>query len=103
MTHKDWNSNGHVIGLFLNGQEFPYPDRKGEQITDDSFLLLFNGHHDDVRFTLPSRRYGRRWELEVCTGAPDLEPGASTHGFREELGVEARSVKILRRVDPPRG
>ncbi|HEV2060866.1 MAG TPA: glycogen debranching protein GlgX [Solirubrobacteraceae bacterium] len=102
MTQRDWASNGHVIGLSLNGHEFPYVDARGQPIIDDSFLLLFNGHHEDVMFTLPSRRYGLEWALEVCTGDPALAPQAFTRRPREELEVIARSVTVLRRVDPPR-
>ncbi|HEV2784811.1 MAG TPA: hypothetical protein VGV67_00370, partial [Solirubrobacteraceae bacterium] len=102
MTQRDWHSNGNVLGLFLNGKEFPYPGRRGERITDDSFLLLFNGHHENVTFTLPSRRWGVEWELELCTGDPDAEAGALARCARESLDVVARSVTVLRRVDPPR-
>src|SRR5204862_6130805 len=48
MTQRDWGKEHHVVGLFLNGHEFPYRGRRGEQIIDDSFLLLINAHHDDV-------------------------------------------------------
>ena len=40
----------------------------GEEIVDDSFLLLFNAHFEPVEFTLPTRRFGARWELELATG-----------------------------------
>jgi glycogen operon protein len=102
MTQRDWQQNGHVIGLFLNGQEFPYRGRHGEQIVDDSFLLLINGHHEDMTFVLPGRRFGKSWELEVSTADPDAAQGAFARGAREELVVVARSVTVLRRVDPPR-
>ncbi|MGH2942319.1 MAG: glycogen debranching protein GlgX [Solirubrobacteraceae bacterium] len=103
MTQRDWHADGQVLGLFLNGKEFPYPNRKGERITDDSFLLLFNGHHEDVTFTLPSRRWGQRWELELCTGEPEAERGQFERGARQDIEVCPRSVTVLRRVDPPRG
>ncbi len=102
MTQRDWHANGHVLGLFLNGKEFPYPGRTGERITDDSFLLLFNGHHEAVTFTLPARRWGQEWELALCTGSPNAEAGAFSRCARRDLEVVARSVTVLRRVDPPR-
>ena len=34
------------------------PGPHGEPIVDDSFLLLFNAHHEDCTFTLPRRRFG---------------------------------------------
>ena len=102
MTQRDWQQNGHVIGLFLNGQEFPYRGRHGEQIIDDSFLLLINGHHEDMTFVLPGRRYGRTWGLELSTADPNAEPGALTTGSREPHEVKARSVTVLKRIDPPK-
>ena len=36
----------------------PTPRPRGETIRDDSFLLLFNAHSEDVTFTLPARRFG---------------------------------------------
>ena len=100
MTQRDWQQNGHVIGLFLNGQEFPYRGRHGEQIVDDSFLLLINGHHEDMTFVLPGRRFGKSWALELSTDDPEAEPGSLTVGAREPIDVRARSVTVLKRVDP---
>src|SRR3954454_16245842 len=58
MTSGDWRSGHPVLGLFLNGQEIPYKNRSGRRIEDDSFILLVNGHHEDVDFRLPVRRFG---------------------------------------------
>ena len=57
MTKRDWES-AHVVGMFLNGEEIAAPDEHGERIVDDSFLLLFNGHHEDVEFKLPPTASG---------------------------------------------
>ncbi|MGH2920398.1 MAG: glycogen debranching protein GlgX [Solirubrobacteraceae bacterium] len=100
MTRADWQQNGHVIGLFLNGQEFPYPGRHGEQLTDDSFLLLINGHHEDIEFALPARRYGQRWTLELSTADRDAAAGSLTVSARDPVVAPARSVTVLRRVRP---
>jgi len=100
MTRSDWRRNGLVIGLFLNGDEFPYPGRHGERIGDDSFLLLINGHHEDVEFALPARRYGQKWALELATADPAAAPGSLTVNAREPFVAPARSVTVLRRVAP---
>ena len=47
MTRRDWQSNQHVLGMFLNGGEIPSAGPRGEQIRDDSFLLLFNAEPED--------------------------------------------------------
>jgi isoamylase len=99
MTQRDWQQDGHVIGLFLNGNEFPYRGRHGERIVDDSFLLLINGYHEDMTFVLPGRRYGQTWGLELSTAEPDAQPGALTVGARQPIEIKARSVTVLKRAD----
>ena len=84
-----------MLGLFLNGEEIPARGMRGERIVDDSFLLLVNGHHDDVTFTLPVRRFGAEWEVEIDTSDPDAE---GRHAALDEVPVIARGIVVLRRV-----
>jgi glycogen operon protein len=95
MTRRDWdNTESRAIGVFLNGDELRDETTHGEEIRDDSFLLLFNAHYEDISFRLPARRFGTRWAIELSTGschAERLVPGS-------EVGVQSRSVAILRRV-----
>ena len=99
MTAREWEHHDlHVVGLFLNGEEFPYRDSRGERITDESFLLLFNAHHEDVEFRLPAARYGATWQLEISTAEPEAQAGAWTVGARETVVATARSVVVLKRV-----
>jgi glycogen operon protein len=100
MTQRDWQQDGHVIGLFLNGNEFPYRGRHGERIVDDSFLLLINGYHEDMTFVLPGRRYGKTWALELSTADPEAAPGSLTTDARRPHEVKARSVTVLKRAEP---
>jgi len=44
--------------VFLNGQALARPDSHSEKITDDTFLLLFNAHHESLSFTLPGPKWG---------------------------------------------
>ena len=95
MTRRDWeNAEARAIGVFLNGDELHAESHGGEEVRDDSFLVLFNAHFEDIVFRLPARRFGTRWELELSTGAVEAErlaPGA-------DVTVEARSLAVLRRV-----
>jgi glycogen operon protein len=97
MTRADWQSGENVLGMFLNGSEIVEPGPNGERIEDDSFLLLFNGHHEDRVFKLPNRRFGRRWTLELTTADPDAAPGSAGYEARGELYVSARSITVLKR------
>jgi len=101
MSRRDWHgTDRNVLGLFLNGHEFPYRGRHGEQIVDDSFLLLINAHHEDLTFTLPARRWGQSWTIELSTAEPGADAGSATYVARSRIETLARSVTVLRRVDP---
>jgi isoamylase len=98
MTRRDWGDDQlRSIGLFLNGDEIPTRTRQGEHVTDESFLLLFNSHHEEVTFRLPPRRFGQRWKLELSTARPDAEEGEHNFTARSDLVVEGRSIVLLRR------
>jgi glycogen operon protein len=96
MTQKDWQrQDAHSLGVFLNGLEIPNRTPDGKDVVDDSFLLLFNAYADPITFTLPTRRFGPRWRVEIATapGAPaDVIPA------RAAVPVEGRSLILLRRV-----
>jgi isoamylase len=100
MTQRDWNQ-GHAraLGAFLNGEEIADRNEHGERARDDSFLVLFNAHHEPIEFVLPVRRFGLAWTHELCTMDPGIESGADRHGPRGRVEVGARSVKLLRRLE----
>jgi glycogen operon protein len=98
MTRRDWNDGEHVLGLFLNGREIGSLGHRGEEIDDDSFLVLVNAHHEDRTFMLPRRRFGAQWSLELSTADPSAAAGSATFGARTEAEVLARSMLILKQV-----
>jgi len=98
MTARDWQSAEPVLGMFLNGKEIPTPGPRGETIEDDSFMVLFNAHHEDRVFLLPRRRFGAQWALELSTAEPDAEPGSMVYSARTEVTVISHSIVILKRV-----
>jgi len=98
MTQRDWDQQPRVLGVFLNGQEIADRTAQGEHIEDDSFLLVFNSWHEDVTFTIPTRRFGAEWTHELCTYDQDIESGIDRFPARGELIVPSRSMKLLRRV-----
>ena len=99
MTQRDWrNSEARAIGVFLNGDEVNMTTPRGELVRDESFLVLFNAHHEPLTFRLPTRRFGLRWRFELSTAEPELEAGAVSWAAREQIGVEARAIVVLRRA-----
>jgi len=99
MTGDDWDAGfAKSLTVFLNGRAISEPDRRGERVQDDSFLLLFNASEEDLRFVIPPRRYGPRWSkvLDTAVHATDFEdenpvkPG-------DAITVINHSVQLLRR------
>jgi glycogen operon protein len=97
LTRRDWEgSSGPRLGIFLNGDELQMLDSRGEPVRDDSFVILFNAHHEEVAFTLPPRRFGLRWELGLSTGDPDAP--AETYNARSTVPLGPRALVLLRRI-----
>ena len=96
MTQKDWQQpDGNTLGVFLNGMEIPDRTLRGEEIVDDSFLLLFNASPEPIAFRLPTRRFGTAWTLELATGGGAPEGGIPS---RAHVTVQDRSLTLLRRA-----
>jgi len=96
MTKRDWDG-AQVVGMFLNGEEIAAPDEQGRRVADDSFLLLFNAHHEDVEFRLPPGRFGARWTCVLRTDHDDPDSGDISLSAGEHLTVRSRSMVLLRR------
>ena len=96
MGEDDWASGfAKTIGVFLNGDEIPDPDFRGERVTGDSFLIFFNAHPGPLDFTIPQSKWGRKWAT-VCYTASS-EGQTETYGPQDQITLEARSLLVLRR------
>ncbi|SEG90804.1 glycogen operon protein [Thermomonospora echinospora] len=101
MGEQDWLAGfAKSLQVFLNGEAITEPDRHGRRVRDDSFLLIFNAHHGELRFTLPPERYGRSWLKVLDTADPLLAEDADGIGVKagDVVAVDARSIQVLRRV-----
>jgi glycogen operon protein len=108
MSDHDWEMGyANSMAVFLNGDAIDEPDRRGEPIRGDSFLLLFNADDEDLAFTMPPARYGAVWMKVLDTADPSVDPddghvpsanSAPTVKADESITVETRSVQVLRRV-----
>jgi isoamylase len=100
MSDDDWESGfAKSVAVFLNGKGIREPDVRGEPLSDDSFFLLFNGHHESIDFVLPDIGAAVSWHVIVDTHAPmadDADPRSVKTG--EALAVQARSIVVLRQA-----
>jgi glycogen operon protein len=73
MSDEDWSSGyAKSLTVFLNGEGIHTPDQRGMRVMDDSFLLLFNAHHEQMEFRIPSRLPGE-WEKTLDTSIATRE------------------------------
>ena len=96
MRDDEWGGSTPVVGVFLNGEEIASPDSRGRQVLDESFLLLFNAHHEDHAFTLPEKAFGAAWTVVFDTtqdgvGEEELPAGS-------DVELTDHSLVLLRRV-----
>ncbi len=103
MEQKDWDfAFGKSIQVYINGSAISERDYHGQRIEDDSFILMFNAHYEDVTFTLPNSNFGAKWEVLIDTtqaqGYPQ-EPEIVAAGGT--VTVAARSTRVLKQIEPP--
>jgi len=115
MDDAAWGADfAKVVGMMLSGDALHLADERGRPLTDDTFLLYFNSHHEAVALRLPSSRRAR-WALLVDTSReegflaePPVCPGDARHllparsmavfALREGSGDQARSRRTRRRT-----
>jgi isoamylase len=99
MSDEEWRSSfAKVLGMMLCGDSLHVTDYYGETIRDDTFLLYFNSHHEEV----PVRLQGDasvRWQLIIDTTREDGFPARG----RGRIGgskykLMARSFLLFKQV-----
>ncbi|MDQ1421307.1 MAG: isoamylase, partial [Acidimicrobiaceae bacterium] len=97
MSEDDWQEGyAKSMAVFLNGEAIPGPDNRGDRIVDDTFLVVFNAHHEPIDFTLPAERFGKRW-IRTLDTADALAEGEQVDA-NQQTQVQGRSLTLLRRV-----
>ncbi|WP_063730877.1 glycogen debranching protein GlgX [Streptomyces sp. RTd22] len=99
MRQRDWQAaHAQSLAVFLNGNAISEPGVRGERITDDSFLLLFNAHHEPLDFVVPVD-HGKQWQVIVDTAIPGgVEPGSGQKvAAGDRLTLVDRSLTVLQR------
>jgi glycogen operon protein len=98
MAVDDWDqASVHPLAVFLNGDGITEPGLRGEEIVDDTFLLMLNPGHEDVSMTLPDGPLGERWELVIDTGSPDPVEDPAPEAAGAQRVLTARSIVLMRR------
>jgi glycogen operon protein len=99
MTQRDWQAaSARSLVVFLNGNAISEPGPRGEPITDDSFLLMFNAAPRTQEFAVPVN-HGKEWQLVVDTERPEgVPPGTGELvSAGDVLLLADRSLVVLQR------
>ncbi|GLV50682.1 glycogen operon protein GlgX homolog [Thermobispora bispora] len=103
MREADWHNGARSLAVFLNGDAISEPGPRGERIRDDSFLLLFNAHHEPVTFTLPGSEYGPGWVAVIDTAEETGRGSGEVRPAGALVCVTGHSLQILRGTARPAG
>jgi len=93
MKPEEWGDMSmECFGMLMDGRAQPTGiRRRGE---DATLLMVLNGYHDLVGFTLPETVGGWHWQLLIDTNLPeDAEMGTFATG--EAYGVTGRSLLLF--------
>jgi isoamylase len=94
VSDEAWNAEwSRAIALLLNGCTLQVSDEDGNQVIDDSFLLLINAADQGVEFTLPPSPRGKSWRQIVDT--ENIEDPFISARVNASVIVGGRALKVL--------
>ncbi len=96
MSEEEWQHDyARCLGVVLSGEGMTESDERGRSVSDSTFLLLFNAHHEELAFQLPSREAGIRWLVVMDT---THEEGLARNGAFDagaNYPLKGRSLALL--------
>ncbi|MBK8435498.1 MAG: glycogen debranching protein GlgX [Austwickia sp.] len=103
MAEQDWQTGyARTLAVYLNGQAIQDPDERGQRVSDDDFILMFNAHSEPVDFRIPAEIGDVLWREVVNTDLPTGIPDdVAPHACGGEVAVAGRSVIILQSTPAP--
>ncbi len=102
MMEEDWQqSHTQSFSVFLNGDALRELDDEGGVVRDDSFLLLFNAHHEPLAFTMPAASFGGAWRVIIDTAA-GLDLKTRPLEAEESITLPERTIVVLSRASAAR-
>ncbi len=91
---EDWNQPWNKsLGLLLNGKTLNVSDEEGNEVKDDTFLILINAAPDGVEFKLPQPLNGSPWKLVMKT--ENIEDPFAAGKLDKNIIVGGRSMVLL--------
>ncbi len=104
MTDEEWKQeSARCLGVFLAGEGLGEADERGQPVTDNSFVLLLNAHHENVDFLLPGLDAQKSWVTLVDTSCQTTRLNNSRHVGSSKYPLQARSLALLVETQERRG
>jgi glycogen operon protein len=94
MTDTDWTNGQRALGMLLDGRGIREFDVRGQPVTGDSVLVIFNEGDVPIEFALPDRPPGAAWTCLLDTADPDAPDVVMT--AVDAIAMTARSVTVWR-------
>jgi isoamylase len=92
MNDQTWRDPGlRCIGMLIDGRAQMSGIR--ERGSEATLLLIFNSHHEPVKFVLPSPVDGQKWQLQLDSDDPSQ--AGQFFAFAGEREAAARSVSVF--------
>ncbi|HVS77031.1 MAG TPA: glycogen debranching protein GlgX [Steroidobacteraceae bacterium] len=97
MTDADWYVPfARCFGLYLAGAAIERHDRRGRLVTDNSFVLLCNAHHEPIPFRFPGPLAEKVWWTVLDTAAADAPFAQQRLERGTPYPLQGRSLALLR-------
>jgi glycogen operon protein len=97
MTDEDWgNGFTRSFGLRLAGDAIAEVNALGDQIVDDTLMILVNAYHEPIDFVLPAHRRGAPWEVVLDTRTANGRRRHRRLRGGEAYELDARCLAMLR-------
>ncbi len=98
MTDADWfEDSRRTLAMWIDGSESLSRGRDGELVPDDSWLLLLHAGDEPLEVTLPSARYGERFELVLDSASRRGTPDSTVPLKPDDMvTVPARGLLVFR-------
>ncbi len=99
MTDDEWNTAyARCLGSYLAGDALAETDARGRPLTDVSFLVLVNAHHEQIPFTLPARGPGYEWISMLDTHHEEGLQVDGRYAPGDAYPLEGRSLALLQEI-----
>ncbi len=99
MNDEEWNNEfARCLGLYLSGRGLAETDARGRPVVDDTFLVLFNAHHDTIDFRLPALEGPREWLCRIDTDFDDGDPSGRRCAAGAAYSLQGRSLVLLQQM-----